>query len=60
MLPRWLAVDTEDSFPLHLVAPGKDEVNISLPYKHTRLRFNDSFYHLPPAVINTMSNTLLK
>jgi len=60
MLPRWLAVDTEDSFPLHLVAPGKDEVNISLPYKHTRLRFNDSFYHLPPAVINAMSNTLLK
>jgi len=50
MAPHWLAVDTEDS--IHVPA--------QLPYKHTRLRFNDSLHHLPPLIINAISNTLLK
>lgn len=31
-----------------------------IPYKHTRLRFNDSLIHTPPLVLNSISNTFLK
>lgn len=52
LLPRWMAIDTEDY--LNITEVG------NRPYKHTRLRFNDSMYHLPPIAINTISNTILK
>ena len=63
--PHWTAVDTENTFLLDAFNQTfngifPEEIPNPFPFKHTRLRFNDTLIHTPPLMINSISNTLLK
>lgn len=74
--PHWFAADAEDFFNtdalnatiFNWTLPGEISVPFGptipipnpLPYKHTRLRFNDTLIHSPAVMINSISNTMLK
>lgn len=64
--PHWSAVDTENNYSLDrlndTIFNGSlpETIENPFPYKHTRLRFNDTLVHTPPLMINSISNTLLK
>lgn len=66
--PHWLAADTLDTFSIDAL---NNTFNSSIPdipllpdgpkpYKHTRLRFNDTLIHTPPLVMNAISNSILR
>ena len=52
MMPHWAAMDTFDQLNFNGPLPV-------LPVKNLRMRFNDTLLHIPPIVINAMTNTLL-
>lgn len=64
--PHWAAVDTLNTFKLD--ALNESIFNWSLPqglpdpfpFRHTRLRFNDTLIHTPPILLNEISNALLR
>ncbi|XP_045030700.1 ABC-type organic anion transporter ABCA8 [Daphnia magna] len=63
---HWAAVDTRETYSLDRLNETwfegtlPENVNNPFPYKHTRLRLNDTLIHIPPLMINSISNTLLK
>ncbi|XP_046440757.1 ABC-type organic anion transporter ABCA8-like [Daphnia pulex] len=63
---HWAASDTRDTYSLDTLNSTwyngslPDVVQNPFPYKHTRLRFNDTLIHTPPLMINSISNTLLQ
>jgi len=58
-----MAADAMDTFDLRALNEsifGGALTMPSVPWPHTRLRFNDSLVHTPPIILNEISNTLLR
>nr|QST14978.1 ABCA5 protein [Diaphanosoma celebensis] len=61
VMPHWAAMDTLNSLDMAPLIPGWNLTsNLTIPLANLRMRFNDTLLHMPPIVVNAITNTLLR